>query len=140
MAQILLITGGVLSFAVAVLHMAIIYSGAPGYRYFGAGEKMATMAEQGSKVPALVTTCVTIGFVGFGIYALAAAGIVGGLPLVFWGALGVSAIYTLRGLGLFAMFAMPGMVSRFDIVSSLVSLAIGLIHFGGLFWDRLAIP
>ncbi|MBE2200492.1 MAG: hypothetical protein IAE79_17890 [Anaerolinea sp.] len=33
--------GGVFSIGIAILHIAIIFGGAPAYRYFGAGEEMA---------------------------------------------------------------------------------------------------
>lgn len=47
----MLITAGLLSLSAALLHLICIYFGASWYRYLGAGEKMAEMAEQGSKYP-----------------------------------------------------------------------------------------
>jgi hypothetical protein len=49
--NIMLITAGLLSLSAALLHLICIYFGASWYRYLGAGEKMAEMAEQGSKYP-----------------------------------------------------------------------------------------
>lgn len=43
--NLLLQIGGILSFAIALLHQGIIFAGAPECRYFGTGEKIAEMAE-----------------------------------------------------------------------------------------------
>jgi hypothetical protein len=48
-----LVTGGVLSAAAALLHVAIIAGGPDWYRFFGAGERMAHMAELGLLRPTL---------------------------------------------------------------------------------------
>ncbi|MBI2483205.1 hypothetical protein HYV74_03455 [Candidatus Uhrbacteria bacterium] len=133
----LLIGGAVLSFGVALLHVVIIFFGAPAYRYFGAGEQMVSMAERGSVIPAVLTLGLVGVFVAFGGYALAAAGVVKGLrlPFVHWVVFAIAAIYSLRGLmsvsGLFLL------ISGFDIVSSLISLGIGVVHFLGLYWNRV---
>jgi hypothetical protein len=50
-----LITGSVLSAAAPLRHLVVIASGGDGYRFFGASEAMARMAEQGSLQPALLT-------------------------------------------------------------------------------------
>lgn len=50
-----LITAAVLSGTAALLQVGCTFFGAPWYRFFGAGEKMARMAEAGSPVPAMVT-------------------------------------------------------------------------------------
>ncbi|KKK66980.1 hypothetical protein LCGC14_2958640, partial [marine sediment metagenome] len=46
--NICLIVAGTLSAIAAILHLGCIYFGAPWYRFFGAGEQMAQLAEQGS--------------------------------------------------------------------------------------------
>ena len=43
----ILFTGGVLSAAASLLHLAVIAGGPAWYRFFGAGEGMAQMAERG---------------------------------------------------------------------------------------------
>ncbi|MBC7983974.1 MAG: hypothetical protein H7Y02_08975 [Candidatus Obscuribacterales bacterium] len=50
-----LIVGAALSAVAAMLHVGIIFVGAPWYRFFGAGEDMARKAEAGSWYPALIT-------------------------------------------------------------------------------------
>lgn len=49
-----LIAGGILSSLAAVLHVAVIVGGPDWYRFFGAGEGMARMAERGSAYPIAV--------------------------------------------------------------------------------------
>jgi hypothetical protein len=71
-----LLAGGLLSAGIALLHVVIIFVGAPAYRYFGAGEQMAQQAEAGSHLPALVTAAVTLFFALFAYYALAVAQVV----------------------------------------------------------------
>ena len=48
-----LIFGGVGSMLAASLHIAIIIGGPEWYRFFGAGERMATLAGQGSLIPTI---------------------------------------------------------------------------------------
>ncbi|MGB4860371.1 MAG: hypothetical protein WBP11_13735 [Dokdonella sp.] len=42
-----LIAGGILSAIAALIHLGCIVFGAPWYRFFGAGERMAQMASAG---------------------------------------------------------------------------------------------
>ena len=50
-----LIAAGMLNAAAAILHLAVILGGPDWYRFFGAGEGMARMAEQGMVRPVLIT-------------------------------------------------------------------------------------
>ncbi|HEX8660509.1 MAG TPA: hypothetical protein VF686_01490, partial [Brevundimonas sp.] len=50
-----LVIGGVLSVLASLLHIACIFAGPDWYRFFGAGEEMATMAARGSIIPTLLT-------------------------------------------------------------------------------------
>ena len=68
--------GGILSFAVAFLHVASVFVGAAAYRYFGAGEDMSTAAESGSAFPALLTLFLAAIFAIWGFYGLSGAGVV----------------------------------------------------------------
>jgi len=52
--------GGALSFAAALLHLAIIVGGPNWYRFFGAGEGFAQAAELGHWAPALTTLGVAV--------------------------------------------------------------------------------
>jgi len=74
--------GGILSLAVALLHLVIIFIGAPAYRYFGAGEEMAKGAESGSLFPAMMTLVLVAIFAIWGLYAFSGAGMFRQLPLL----------------------------------------------------------
>lgn len=125
-----LILGGILSFAVALLHVIIIFIGAPAYRYFGAGEDMATAAESGSAFPALLTLFLVAIFAIWGFYGLSGAGVIRRLPLLKIALILIGAVYTLRGVAvfqqLFQIATSSVEVAPREIVFSLVSLVIGL--------------
>ena len=133
-----LIAAATASLLVALLHVYVIVRGAPAYRTFGAGETLAAMAERGSWLPALLTSGITAVFLVFAAYYLSAAGLLPALPFLKIAMIGIAAIYTLRG----AMVAMALRVkmSAFDFYSSLVSLAIGLLHVGAVWlaWPALS--
>lgn len=134
--QFLLKAGGLLNFAVALLHLAIIFIGAPAYRYFGAGEQMAQWAEAGSPIPAAVTFCLVILFTVAGLYAFSAAGAFRKLPLWMLALLVIGGIYTLRGaLIIPAIFILltagPDSLLVREIVFSLVALIIGVLYLIG---------
>lgn len=135
---------GVLSAVVAVLHVLIIVAGGPAYRYFGAGERMARLAEQGSPTPALVTAGLTAVFNVWAAYAFSGAGLVRRLPLLRTGLITIGLIYTFRGLLL-----APQMVWFFSghraavpsrqLAFSAVALLTGLAYLVGTqrAWARL---
>jgi hypothetical protein len=127
--------GGILSFAVALLHLVIIFIGAPAYRYFGAGEDMAKGAESGSLFPAMMTLVLVAIFAIWGLYALSGAAVFGRLPLLRIALLLIGAIYTLRGLAvfqqIFQMVTSSEQVEAREVVFSLVSLGIGFAYLIG---------
>ena len=135
LAHYLLIAGGLASIAIAILHLAVIYYGAPAYRYFGAGEKMATMAESGSLFPGFVTLGITIVFGVFGMYAFSGAQFLFTLPFLRIVLIGIGTIYTLRGLlvvsDLFKMLVSSVDIPAKDILFSLVSALIGMLYLAG---------
>ncbi|MET0554710.1 MAG: hypothetical protein ABW221_16840 [Vicinamibacteria bacterium] len=120
----------------AVLHAAIMVVGAPGYRYFGAGERMARLDEQGAPGPALVTAGLTAVFALWALYAFSGAVWLRRLPLLRTGLVAIGAVYTLRGLAVlpeaYGLVAgrTPPVLPR-QLVFSLVSLAIGLAYLVG---------
>ncbi|MCG7536680.1 hypothetical protein [Pseudoalteromonas sp. OOF1S-7] len=122
----------VINAAIAILHLYIIYVGAPAYRYFGAGEAMATKAENGSWIPAIVTLGVTAVFFIFSYYNLAAAKYFTA-PFLLYGLMAIAAIYVLRGSVVLAIPFMKEPVSDFDKVSSFIALGIGLLHCFGVY-------
>jgi hypothetical protein len=89
---------GVSSAGVALLHLVIPAVGAPAYRYFGAGERMARMAERGLARPTLITLGLALVFAVWAAYAFSAAGLIRRLPLLRPALLVIGVIYTLRGV------------------------------------------
>lgn len=133
-----LVSAAFASLLVALLHVYVILRGAPAYRTFGAGETLASMAERGSWLPALLTSAITAVFLVFAAYYLSAAGLLPVLPYLKWGMIGIAALYTLRGA--MVVLALRIRMSAFDFYSSLVSLAVGLLHAAALWlaWPALA--
>jgi len=140
MGNLLLRLGGALSFAIALLHIAIIFIGAPAYRYFGAGEDMATAAETGSAVPGAMTLVLAAIFTIWGFYALSGAGVIRRLPLLTIALVLIGAVYTLRGTAvvqqLFQIATSSAEVVPREIIFSLVSLVTGLFYLVGTISKR----
>jgi hypothetical protein len=130
------------SFVVAVLHLVVIFIGAPGYAYLGAGD-LAPLAARGSPVPALLTLALAGMFALFGAYALSGAGRIRRLPVLRVALLAIGAVYTLRGMPLpLEAYALARGVAPFPAryaVFSAASLAIGLLYLVGTtrLWSNL---
>jgi hypothetical protein len=136
-----LVAAGLLSAGAAILHLAVIAGGADWYRFFGAGERMAQLAEQGSVRPALVTLGIAFMLALWSVYALAGAGLVPRLPLMRTALVLISAVYLLRGLVLLPALAVHGgRIDPFLLWSSLIVLVFGITYAVGTWraWPRLA--
>ena len=139
----LLTIAGILSFTVALLHVAIILVGAPAYRYFGAGEELATLAASGSAFPAMLTLVLVANFALFGLYAFSGAGLMPRLPLLRTALALIGTIYTARGLAafhqVFQLMTSSALIETREVVFSLVSLGIGIVYLAGTVssWNRL---
>jgi len=130
---------------IAALHVVIIFVGARAYRYFGAGEPMARLDEQGSLVPAIVTAFLTLVFTVWAAYALSGAGLLRRLPLLRTGLIVIGVLYTARGILLEpqAVWFLSGYreaVPPRQLVFSAVSLLTGLAYLAGTraAWSRWA--
>ena len=137
-----LITGGVLSGAASVLHLAVIIGGPDWYRFFGAGEGMARLAEQGAWTPAAITLGIATVLAIWAAYAFSGAGLIPRLPLLRTALVLISAVYLLRGLVLIpALVLNPGGVTPFVIWSSLIVLVYGLAYAVGTWtaWSSLSV-
>jgi hypothetical protein len=134
-----LVIGGFLSLAAALLHVAVIAGGPDWYRFFGAGEGMARMAEQGSPVPALVTLGIAALLAIWAAYAFAGAGLMRRLPLMRTALVAITAIYLLRGLLIIPVLMKPD-AAAFDIWSSLIVLVYGIVYALGTWraWQQLS--
>jgi hypothetical protein len=136
-----LVAGGCLSAAAAVLHLAVIAGGAEWYRFFGAGEAMARMAERGHWYPPVVTIGIAAVLAAWAAYAFAGAGLIRRLPLMRTALVAISLVYLLRGLVLvpIALFE-PEALVPFNIWSSLIVLGYGIVYAAGTWkaWDVLS--
>ena len=135
----LLIIGGVLSAVAALLHIAIIMGGPEWYRFFGAGEGMAQLAEKNSTYPTTITAIIATILALWALYAFSGAGIINQLPLLKPVLVIISIIYIVRGI-----FGIPIVLyldhpylneleekMTFIVFSSVVSLLFGLFYLVG---------
>jgi len=139
--NIMLSIGAGLNAIVALLHIGCIYFGASWYRFMGAGEQMATLAERGSLQPAVITSFIVVVFITWTAYALSGAGLILQLPLLRWGLAAITAIYLLRGFSGFFFYNNPlGRTPEFWIWSLAICLTLGVIHLLGLkqIWAQLS--
>lgn len=128
-----LIIAGTLNAVVAILHLGCIYFGAPWYRFFGAGEQMAVLAERGSLQPTLITSGIVLVLSFWSLYAFSGAGVVFRLPLLRSALVLITLIYLLRGIaGFFLVNSPMGRSPEFWVWSSLICLCLGFIHLIGL--------
>ena len=137
----LLVIGGVLSLIASVLHIGVIVGGPDWYRFFGAGEDMANMAEQGMWQPTVITVGIALVLAIWAWFAFAGAGLVWKPPLLRTGLIVISAIYLLRGLVLVPLLALaPDQLNAFAVWSSLNVLAYGLFYAIGTWkaWPNLS--
>ncbi len=76
-----LLAAALACFAAALAHLGIIVGGPEWYRWFGAGEQMAQMAEQRLWLPALMTLAISLALFACSLWGLSAAGAIRRLPL-----------------------------------------------------------
>ena len=137
-----LIAAGALSAAAALLHLAIIAGGPDWYRFFGAGERMARMAERGLLRPTLIALAIAAVLAIWAAYAFAGAGLIRRLPLMRTALVSITCIYLMRGLVLGPLFLFrPEMVNAFALWSSLIVLAYGVAYALGTWraWPALSV-
>jgi len=131
-----LLIAAVLSIIAAALHIAIIIGGPDWYRFFGAGEAMAKMAEAGELQPTLITIGIATVLFSWGFYALSAAGKAPRLLLIRTALVVITTIYLLRGLSV--LFIAPfntEFQSSFWIWSSAICTFYGLAYAIGT-WQQ----
>jgi hypothetical protein len=136
----MLIFAAVLSTLAALLHVGCIVFGAPWYRFFGAGEEMARLAEAGSWRPTIITSGIAVVLLIWALYALSGAQVIGRLPLLRTGLCVITAVYLVRGLAVVPVVIwMPGQNTAFLWWSSMICLGFGVVHAIGVrqVWGRL---
>ena len=138
----LLLFAGVLSCVAALLHIAIIIGGPQWYRFFGAGEDLASMAENGSWYPAVLTFSIAVVLLVWALYAFSGAGLIRRFPLLKIGLVVISALYLIRGLAFIpAYIVQPKIVDEFLVWSSLICLVYGFSYAIGTkqVWENLSV-
>ena len=131
--NIFLLIGGALSAIAAVLHIGIILGGASWYRFFGAGEPMATAAQAGRWYPAIVTSCIALVLAAWSAYAFSGAGLLARLPFLKLALVLITIVYLLRGLAIVPLISIAKVSpTPFLVWSSLICLVYGLVHMIGL--------
>lgn len=135
-----LVLGAALSAVAAALHFACIFWGAPGFRFLGAGESIAQMAEAGHWYPSFIAFVIGTILTVWSAYALSGAGLLMPLPFARLVLSAITGIYLLRALA-FPMLkpAFPENSDTFWLVTSGICLFLGLIHLVGLrqVWRQL---
>lgn len=142
-----LILGGLLSVIAALMHFAIILGGPSWYRFFGAGEQMAQMAQDGMLYPTIVTSVIGVILGFWGLYAFSAAGLLPRLPLLRTGVVCISLVYLARGAGGLTLSFFEGHPlvlaegTSFWLWSSLICLFFGLVYSYGMYlrWPMLSV-
>lgn len=128
-----LILGASLSALAGLLHLACIVFGASWYRFLGAGERMARMAEMGHWYPIVATLVIATILLIWSLYALSGAGVIRRLPLLRLGLCTITIIYIARGVGVVAIMPLfSGHGPLFWATTSGICLVLGLVHLRGL--------
>lgn len=136
----LLVASGWMSIAASLLHIGCILGGPDWYRFFGAGEEMARMAEQGLWLPTIVTLFIAIVLAVWAAFAFSAAGKIIRLPLVRTALVAISLVLLLRGISGFSPLMPPIPSLTFKLWSSAICLVFGLCFAAGTWraWPTLS--
>lgn len=133
-ARTALILAGAGSFLIAVLHLVVVFVGAPAYIYFGA-VRLAELTQQFSWYPPVITGTLALVFFVWAVYAFRGAGVLHRhLPAVRPVLIAIGAIYTLRGVVLVADIARLGRSGGHPFrqtVFSAISLVLGILYLAG---------
>lgn len=142
----LLRAGALVSFVVALIHVACVFTGEATARFFNAPRFVIALIQQHSLwiVPVAVAIASILG--GFGLLAWSGAGLMRRLPLLRTGLVTVTTIYLLRGLIIvpLTLFALqhPGRIAWPAFLFCLVALGVGLLYLCGTIgrWRALSAP
>ncbi|GMV29077.1 MAG: hypothetical protein AMXMBFR59_12020 [Rhodanobacteraceae bacterium] len=119
--------------AAALLHVGCIVFGASWYRFLGAGEGLARLAERGDPRPAQMAAVIAGVLLVWALYALSGAGVIRRMPFVRLVLALIAAVLIARGTLFFALLPyFPGNGLAFWLVTSAICVALGLLHAIGL--------
>ncbi|MCG7549963.1 hypothetical protein [Pseudoalteromonas sp. Of7M-16] len=114
------------SFLAALLHIGCIIFGAPWYRFLGATEEMALMAEAGRIEPAVMTSAIAGVLCFWGAYALSGAGVIRRLPFLKTVIFLIAIVLIGRGIAFPLIMSMfPNNSLTFWLVSSTLCVLMG---------------
>lgn len=132
--------GGSLSFLAGLLHIAVIIGGPEWYRFFHAGDVLVNLARQGSPLPDIITAGIALMLFFWGIAAFSGAGLITPIPWLRPILMVIAGIYLLRGVAIIPLlFFAPQRIDTFMIVTSAISLIIGLSYAAGIrqmLWEQ----
>lgn len=118
-----------LDFLAAAMHVGIVLGGPAWYRFFGAGERMARMAERGHPWPTLITLAIAAALCGFGVYSMTAGGWFPTLPFPREALIAITALYALRAAApLLLLPVMTSLRTPFMVGSSLICGVYAIAH------------
>jgi hypothetical protein len=135
-----LIAAGVLNALAALIHLGCIVGGAPWYRFLGAGERMAQMAEAGLPHPTRMALLIAGLLFVWSAYAFSGAGVLPRLPLRRFVLCAITLVYLGRAVGFPAIMPMfPGNSMTFWLTSSAIVAVFGIVHLIGVrqAWPQL---
>ena len=136
-----LITAAFFCALAALAHIGCIIFAGDWYRFFGAGEQMARMSEQGHWYPSLVTSGIVVVLVLWSLYGLSGAGVIKRLPFLRLALCIIISIFLIRGVSfVFLMPMFPENSLTFWLVSSAICLIIGVFYAIGTYqqWSKLS--
>lgn len=136
-----LLFSAIFSAFAALAHLGCIIFGGDWYRFFGAGEQMALMAEAGDIYPTIVTSIIVLILSIWSLYGFSGARVLPKLPLSRIALVLISCIYILRGVSfVFLMPMFPENSVTFWVVSLTICFGIGILYLLGTYqsWSRLS--
>jgi hypothetical protein len=118
----------------AIAHFACIPIGAPAYRFLGAGEVMANMAEHGHIYPDVISSIIGTLLLLWSAYAFAAAGLFAPLPFSKWMLLLIAFVLLARAVFGYPLLknSFPDNSLMFWWVSSSICFVMGIAFALGL--------
>lgn len=132
MPAIALYTVSVLLVFVALLHFGCLFTGAAGYRFLGAGERIAGLAEKGHWYPHFTAISVGVFLAVVAVYAFVTAGGTTTLPYAYLLLSAAATVFLVRS----AVFPLmknrfKGNSDRFWYISSFCSFILGALLAAG---------
>lgn len=121
-----LIIAAWMSVAASLLHIVVIAGGADWYRFFGAGEQLASAAERGSIIPTIMTIGIAAVLAVWAAFAFSAAGRLRRLPLTRTALTAITIVLLARGVLGFTPVFLPIPSQAFLVWSSIICLVMGL--------------